>query len=200
MLYSEKQKKIWKKVFNELIENGISISESEIDFYMEEFSKKYKLQLVPSKRWKQGDIHPETKQLFWCYNSSGSEYWVDEKTFNEKNKIKSIYAKNRAKNDVQFKKRRSLGSALRNLINKPPKDPNKRSFQLVGCTYNDFITHIENQFVEDMSWENRNLWHFDHIKPLSSFDLSKPEQVKKAMHYLNIRPIFSADNIKKKNN
>jgi 5-methylcytosine-specific restriction endonuclease McrA len=57
--------------------------------------------------------------------------------------------------------------------------------------------HLEAQFKEGMSWENWGVsgWHVDHIIPLSSFDLSDEKQLKKAVHYSNLQPLWAADNI-----
>jgi hypothetical protein len=50
-----------------------------------------------------------------------------------------------------------------------------------------------------MNWDNygRKGWHIDHIKPLSSFDLTNKEQFKKACHYTNLQPMWYDENIKK---
>ena len=45
-----------------------------------------------------------------------------------------------------------------------------------------------------MSWK---LLELDHIRPLSSFDLTDPEQLKEAAHYTNIQPLLKNDNLKK---
>ena len=37
----------------------------------------------------------------------------------------------------------------------------------------------------EMTWE---LVELDHIQPLSSFDLTNPEQLREAAHYTNIQP------------
>lgn len=69
--------------------------------------------------------------------------------------------------------------------------------KLVGCTPNELKQHIESLFQRGMTWENRELWHVDHIRPLASFDLSNPEQQHQAMHWTNLQPLWSADNVKK---
>ena len=38
---------------------------------------------------------------------------------------------------------------------------------------------------------------FDHIRPLSSFNLTDREQLKKATHFTNIEPLLKHDNRKK---
>jgi hypothetical protein len=49
-----------------------------------------------------------------------------------------------------------------------------------------------------MSWDNWSLkgWHIDHIRPISSFDLSDPAQQKECFHYSNLQPLWAIDNLK----
>ena len=49
---------------------------------------------------------------------------------------------------------------------------------------------------DGMSWNNIEL---DHVRPLSSFDLSDIEQLKEASHYSNIQPLLTKDNRSKSN-
>jgi hypothetical protein len=67
----------------------------------------------------------------------------------------------------------------------------------LGCSMDEFLQHIEALFQPGMSWENYGEWHIDHVLPLSGFDLSDPEQVKKACHYTNLQPLWAEDNIRK---
>lgn len=77
----------------------------------------------------------------------------------------------------------------------------------LGCTIDEFIKHTENLFYdnpetgEKMTWDNHGLfgWHFDHILPLSRFDLTDREQLLQAVHYTNIQPLWAKDNIRKGN-
>lgn len=65
--------------------------------------------------------------------------------------------------------------------------------------------HIERQFQRGMSWENwghkaderGRVWHIDHIIPLCKFDLTKPEEIARANHWSNLRPMWSEDNLRK---
>lgn len=46
-----------------------------------------------------------------------------------------------------------------------------------------------------MSWENRHLWHIDHIVPLAT---AKTEQDVIALnHVSNLRPMWSKENLSK---
>lgn len=70
---------------------------------------------------------------------------------------------------------------------------------LLGCSMEEAVAHIERQFLPGMSWGNhtRHGWHIDHIVPLSSFDLTDPAQLAQACHYTNLRPLWAKDNLSK---
>ena len=72
---------------------------------------------------------------------------------------------------------------------------------LVGCTKEELRDHLESRFVEGMTWANwgRDGWHVDHIIPLSSFDLSNEEQLRRAAHFTNLQPLWASENIRKNN-
>lgn len=72
------------------------------------------------------------------------------------------------------------------------------TFSLVGCTPAELVSWIERQFETGMNWENRHLWHIDHIIPCNAFDLSDPSQQAVAFHFSNLRPLWAIDNIRKK--
>ncbi|GAB2938259.1 hypothetical protein [Hafnia psychrotolerans] len=72
------------------------------------------------------------------------------------------------------------------------------SIKYCGCTPDEFKAHIERQFSPEMTWLNYGKsWTFDHIKPLSSFDLSDINQMIKACHFTNIQPLTASANAKK---
>lgn len=67
----------------------------------------------------------------------------------------------------------------------------------LGCSIDYFKYHIESQFLDGMTWENHGEWHFDHIVPLSTFDLTNREEFLKAVNFNNIQPLWATDNIRK---
>ena len=71
----------------------------------------------------------------------------------------------------------------------------KKTIDIVGCTIEEARTHIENQFVSGMSWDNYGEWHIDHIIPLSSG--KNEEEYIKLNHYTNLQPLWKVDNLKK---
>ncbi len=72
---------------------------------------------------------------------------------------------------------------------------------IVGCDLASFLRHIESLFRPGMMWDNhgvgRECWHIDHVRPVASFDLSQPEQVKVCFHYTNLQPLWCRDNVQK---
>ena len=78
----------------------------------------------------------------------------------------------------------------------------------INCSIDELKQYLEEQFYpclktgEQMTWDNwtRDGWHIDHIKPLSSFDLTNREQFLQACHYTNLQPLWYYENYKKGSN
>ena len=45
-------------------------------------------------------------------------------------------------------------------------DKEMSSAEYLGCNIETFKKHVEQQFTEDMSWENYGEWNIDHKIPL----------------------------------
>ena len=66
--------------------------------------------------------------------------------------------------------------------------------ELVGCTFEECKRWLESQFVDGMSWENKDKWHIDHMMPLKSFNILDSEQQRIACHYTNLQPLWGPEN------
>lgn len=97
---------------------------------------------------------------------------------------------------VEDREKARLAHRVRSRIAKALGSIPKGHYSL-GCTPAELRDHIERQFRHGMSWVNRSDWHVDHIRPLASFDLSDPEQLRAACHFTNLRPMWAADNLRK---
>ena len=73
-----------------------------------------------------------------------------------------------------------------------------RTEKMLGCSFKQFAKHIESQFTDGMSWDNRSEWHLDHILPLSC--ATTIEGMERLSHYTNIRPLWAAQNLVKSDN
>ena len=71
-----------------------------------------------------------------------------------------------------------------------------KTFEIVGCTPQELKEHLEKQFIDGMSWENKGNWHIDHIIPLSS--AKTEEEFYMLCHFTNLQPLWAIDNIKKR--
>lgn len=73
------------------------------------------------------------------------------------------------------------------------------TFNLLGCSLEFFIQHIESKWLFDMSWANygKEGWHIDHVKPCAAFDLDDPLEQAKCFHWTNMQPLWARDNLSK---
>ncbi len=114
-------------------------------------------------------------------------------TWYSKNKQKAATTKrNRLKANIES----HVADLLRSRLNKAIKRNYKRGSAVsdLGCSIEEFKAHLESKFQPGMNWENRGIWHIDHIVPLSSFNLQNREELLKACHYTNLQPLWAKDN------
>jgi len=71
----------------------------------------------------------------------------------------------------------------------------KSSLSLVGCSWEELKVHLEKQFQEGMSWDNRSDWHIDHIVPLSSGKTLG--EIERLCHFSNLQPLWAKQNLQK---
>jgi hypothetical protein len=72
-----------------------------------------------------------------------------------------------------------------------------KTYEILGCSYEEFKVYIESQFVEGMSWDNRSEWHLDHKIPVS-YGMDEMEIIA-LNHYSNFQPLWAVDNLSKGN-
>jgi len=105
------------------------------------------------------------------------------------------YKKNRLVNDPVF----AITERIRKLVTmslfKRGHKKNTETFNILGCTPAEFAAHIESQFVDGMSWENRDKWDIDHT--IACCNATNEEEVIRLNHYTNLRPLWREDNIRK---
>jgi len=74
--------------------------------------------------------------------------------------------------------------------------------ELVGCSDETFIAHLESTFTDGMSWDSyrQKLTQIDHIIMCSDFDLSLPSHQLVCFNFTNTRMLWTADNVGKTKN
>lgn len=93
-----------------------------------------------------------------------------------------------------------IAKYLRNRLNRFIHDKHGHTFdERLGCTADELKIHLESQFQEGMSWDNYGFtgWHIDHIMPISTFDLTKEDEMLRCCHYSNLQPLWAKDNLSK---
>ena len=121
------------------------------------------------------------------------EYHKEYKKAN-KDKIKE-YQKHRRKTDPLFKFTKIAQATIYRGIANEGYSVNTKAYRLLGCCYEEYRSHIEQQFSTDMTWDNYGEWQYDHIIPLS-FSESE-EEIILLFHHSNVQPLWSIDNITK---
>jgi hypothetical protein len=135
------------------------------------------------------------------YRENNKEYFENYRLNNKHKKsiIDKKYRESSKFKDVSplLKLRRSISSLLSISISKKGYTKKCKSYEILGCSYEEFKQHLERQFKKGMNWENRGQWHLDHIYPVS---LAKDEQeLIKLNHYTNFQPLWAIENRKKSN-
>ena len=77
------------------------------------------------------------------------------------------------------------------------KHKSKRTMELLDCTIDELWVHLESKFEPWMTRENYGLWHVDHIKACSKFDLTDAAQQRECFHWSNLQPLEAVVNMRK---
>jgi hypothetical protein len=70
--------------------------------------------------------------------------------------------------------------------------------KMLGCDWDTLKSHLQQQFLDGMNWENQSEWHVDHIIPLNA--AKNKDELYTLLYYKNLQPLWADDNISKKDN
>jgi hypothetical protein len=71
---------------------------------------------------------------------------------------------------------------------------------VICYTENQLKQNLEKQFKNGMTWGNYGVvWHIDHKIPVSAFNLTCSEDVKRCWALDNLQPLFAGENLRKSN-
>ena len=190
----KERQKSYNKLYYQSNKNKLIIKSN--DYYQlnkekkNAYSKEYR-KLNKDKIKKRKKIYNEA----W-YKINKDKIKLREKIYRSLNKDKkNLYFKNKKKTDIQYKLSCNLRSRLNTAFNSNYKDGS--AVRDLGCTIDELKTYLESKFQPGMTCDNWTTdgWHIDHIKPLSSFDLTDRKQLLEACHYTNLQPLWAKDNI-----
>jgi len=143
------------------------------------------------------DKSKETKALY--YQQHREKMDAAKKAWHSDNKDKmkawaNEYMKNRYHIDMNYRIKSLMNKRIRDYI----RYKTKPTLEFLGCSMEQFKKWTEYQFDTHMNWENMgSYWHFDHVKPCSSFDFSQEADILECYQWTNLRPLEAIENISK---
>ena len=112
--------------------------------------------------------------------------------------IRNKKTKERLRTNPNFKILRYLRTRIWRVLK--GKNKSASTMTLLDVPNIEFIwKHLEKSFKPGMTSKNHGKWHIDHIKPCSSFDLTKPSEQRECFHYTNLQPLWASENLSKGN-
>ena len=124
-----------------------------------------------------------------CHRMKSSQWQRDN--LEKHNHYRNNYDKKRRTEDESFRLACNLRSRVRHALLKQLTHKTSKTEELLGISFEEFKDYIEFLMTSEMTWNNIDL---DHVRPLSSYDLTDPEQLKEASHFSNIQPLLKEDN------
>lgn len=104
--------------------------------------------------------------------------------------------------DPQKRLRSTLSSAICIQLRAGGTKKETAVTNLLGCSIPEFMRHVERQWLCGMSWKNwgRKIgcWQLDHMRPVSSFDLTIEAQKFECFNFKNYQPLWMVDNLAKR--
>lgn len=137
------------------------------------------------------------------YRENIEQYNLNRRKWYEKNPdfkktYFKMYNKIRKERDPEYALRCNISQRIRQSIKNNKIKASRDIERLCGCSLLFMKQWIEYQFLSEHTWENHGkIWHFDHVKPMSSFNLENENDMKRCFHWSNLQPLGVKENLKK---
>jgi hypothetical protein len=164
-----------------------------------EYRKKYNLNNKENRKFyklKNKDKLNKQNKQYRLNNKEKIEKWRQNNRIKINNNANE-YNKNRKLIDSFFKLKMNIRSLICTGIRRQGYKKTSKTFEILGCSYDELKKHLEKQFTEGMTWDNYGKWHIDHIYPISK--AIDEQHLIKLNHYTNLQPLWAIENLKKGN-
>jgi hypothetical protein len=106
---------------------------------------------------------------------------------------------NRRRSDPSFRLGSNTRTAVYTCLKEADVSKYRSTFETLGYTLEELMSHLENQFVDGMTWDNYGEWHVDHIVPMNSFEFESVDDIEfiKCWSLDNLQPLWASDNLSK---
>ena len=226
-IFAEEEEKIWRKKCpicknpQEYTSKGSLVAAIKNNARCKKCYNKSKIKPIPKKGWIK--MCPTCKKTIITYKNKGSlteaiknntdcdscsykkrslspkEKEISKKRRKETKKAyNKKYQKERRKTDPKFRLRHNISSALSTALKeRGMSKQGKSTFDLIGCSKNILIKHLESLFTENMSWDNYGEWVIDHIIPDIFFNYNDIVEFRICWRLENLRPMWKGKNREK---
>ena len=161
---------------------------------------------VADKKWRDSNKEYMTNKSKIWYEQNKEHRKEYLKEYREKNiekirEVKRTYEKTRKHNDPLYKLISNFRTAVYQVLKENNVDKNGHYFEILKYTPDELIIHLEEKFTDEMSWDNYGIWHVDHIRPISSFNIQEigDESFMECWSLNNLQPLWGDENIRKSN-
>lgn len=152
------------------------------------------------QNWAENNKEYDKERKKRHYELNKSKYIQRSTDYRKDNKDKvnqwvSDYRKRRFSEDEVYKMTFTARKRIREILKLKGEIKKDSTFDIIGCTPQELVNHIESKFTDNMTWGNYGEWHIDHIIPLAS--AKNISEIKKLCHYTNLQPLWAKDNLSK---
>ena len=161
--------------------------------YCRDCQKSYDSRYRDDNKEKLSQYYQDTKERKKQY---AQEHKEDRRIYQKE------YKRNRNANDPAFVLRSNVNRHIHHALKRAGGSKAGESvLQYLPYTIEELKEHLQNQFVEDMSWDNYGEWHIDHIYPQSKlpYDSMSHPNFLKCWALDNLQPLWASANITKGN-
>lgn len=159
---------------------------------------KNNISLIKKQNYKENSEKIKLKSSEYSKNNK-DKIKKTKQEYREKNRLKlNEYNKNYLKNKRLIDNNYRLKTNLRSMMYRCFKNKkNKRTHDILGCSYEYFKTYLESKWESWMNWDNYGKyngtdgygWDIDHIIPIST--AKTITDIEKLNHYTNLQPLCS---------
>lgn len=179
--------------------SGLSRKEYHRNWYLKNRSHK----LAKNRAWRKKNSRRMRELTARWYQQNRTQH-CKRSIENRRRRLQNANARSRVNEYQKLRRIRNETARLQNTLSarlhRELKGTKTRTVSLLGCSIHEFRVYIQSLFKPGMSWKNYGRrWELDHIRPVSSFDLSKPRQQKACFRWSNFQPLWAKENRKKGN-
>ena len=141
------------------------------------------------------ECHKINRNNYYKNNKNKKIKYALDYRKNNIDKVRNIvneYCKKRRQTDIKFRLKENLRARINSGLNRHLSGGKfNTSSELLGCSIEKWVYHLEQQFSSKMNWDNYGTyWEIDHIYPLSKGG---------SFNYINTQPLTIIENQQKSN-